>query len=81
MFKIVRKICVQVSEKVGKLGNFFQIFGGNPVTFFKKKFYFIMWDYVHTESMRQRGTLRFLNKLALPQSSARIAPLEWLLNI
>ncbi len=40
-------------------------------------FFFIMWDYVHTEGMKQRGTLwKSLNKLALPQSSAWILPLE-----
>ncbi len=33
-----------------------------------------MWDYVYTEGMRQRGTLRPLNKLALLQSSAWIVP-------
>ncbi len=37
-----------------------------------------MWDYVHTEGMRQRDTLIPLSKLALPQSSAWIVPLEWL---
>ncbi len=34
--------------------------------FSSSSFVFIMWDCVHTEGMRQRGTLRPLNKLALP---------------
>ncbi len=44
----------------------------------KKNCYFKMWDYIHTEGMRQRGTLTPLNKLAQLESSAWIVPLQCL---
>ncbi len=37
-------------------------------------YYFIMWDYVHTEGMRQRGTLKTFEQI----SSSPILCMEWL---
>ncbi len=61
-------------QKPRNVKSFIDRFKGKAYFFYC--YYFIMWDYVHTECTSQRGTLRPLNKLALPQSSAWIVPME-----